>query len=79
MLDFSPLDTPETGRRSVISVNEAARNDRLAVADLMIQSQGGTTHKYLGVDSDIDAEITHVVLDDSNLDGMRRISNRLTG
>ncbi|KAI8578405.1 hypothetical protein K450DRAFT_247763 [Umbelopsis ramanniana AG] len=79
LLDFSPLNAPSLGRPSTISVDEAARNDRLDVVDLMIQSQGGTTHKYLGVDGDIDTEITHVVLDDCHLDGMQRIFKALTG
>ncbi|KAH8548349.1 hypothetical protein BGW37DRAFT_523377 [Umbelopsis sp. PMI_123] len=79
LLDFSAMNVSSLGWSTSLSVDEATRNDRLTVADLMIQSQGGRTRKYFGLDSDIEDDITHVILDEAHPHGILRISEALTG
>jgi hypothetical protein len=73
------MNVSSLGWSTSLSVDEATRNDRLTVADLMIQSQGGRTRKYFGLDSDIEDDITHVILDEAHPHGILRISEALTG
>lgn len=77
LLDFTPLNNTSYDKLTMLSVSEAARNDCLSMADLMIQSQGGITHRHLNLNDEIGDDITHVVMDESHVDGMQGISNKL--
>jgi hypothetical protein len=77
LLDFTPLNNTSYDKLTMLSVSEAARNDCLYMADLMIQSQGGITHRHLNQNDDIGDDITHVVIDESHVDGLHGISNKL--
>ncbi|KAM3584304.1 DNA ligase (ATP) [Umbelopsis sp. WA50703] len=61
------------------SMIEAARNDRLAIADLMLRSQGGTTCKYLDNNSQLPPDITHVVVDESNIRNVTALTRAFEG
>ena len=76
LLDLTPVKDASCDQLTVLSVAEAARNDRMSVADLMIQSQGGIAQKYVNLQDEIGDDITHVVLDESCLDHIRDLSRK---
>lgn len=61
-------------------MTESARNDRLELADLRLRSQGGTTYKYLEDDqSELPPNITHVVVDETNIRNVANLTRAFEG
>jgi hypothetical protein len=78
LLDLSSIQ--DTSNEPIMkSMIEAARNDRLAIADLMLRSQGGTTCKYLDNNSQLPPDITHVVVDESNIRNVTALTRAFEG
>jgi len=79
LLDFTPIENGGNDRLTRMSMVEAARNDRLTVADLMIQSQGGAAYKYLSTSDPIEESTTHVVMDELHPENIWAITRAFTG